>query len=320
MDENRINIISSSSRTLSKLQLLAAFFGDDIVYNVYLRSVVIHQLFENNAELDINKLELFHLQFTVTLIELLKKIKKGNERSVTLLFDEIQINNDLITKLEGSRLSKDLFRLEQQRQALKVNTSLRRLYEALSVDSADYPLAKNINSFSARFAADFYITIQPDTFHKLIHYEAVEVYANAHAIIQRRLMGLMCKYDFRSEFYCGLKTGDLIIEVYKFMDHEIYYIFFPSRNLFLLCDPVEMEQITNTIEKDRPNTIIMELRNKNDQLRSNAAVVKTFLPPEIRALLADHYKKISDIELLHNISDFDAQANILKTMLNTDII
>jgi hypothetical protein len=320
MDENRINLLNESNRILSKLQLMAAFFGDDIVYKVYLRSQVIHQLFENNAELDINKLDLFHLQFTATVIELLKKIKKNNEKCVTLLFDEIHLNQELIAKIETEGYSVAAFNLEKQRQSLKINTSLRRLYEALSNDSTEYPFAKNINSFSARFAHDFYSPVTPEVLGKLTHFEAGDVYTNAHAIIQRKLMGLLCKYDFKSEFYCGLKTGNIITEVYKISEPGIYYIYYPSRNLFLLCDAGEVEDITYTLADDKPDTLIQELKNKNDQLQSSVAVAKTYLPTEIKHLLADHYKKISDINFLQNMSSFDTQANILKTMLNTDFM
>jgi hypothetical protein len=320
MNDNRVAILIESNRLLNKLQLLAAFFGNDIIYKVYLRSVVIHQLFENNEELDINKLDLFHLQFTVTVIELLKKIKKSNEKNVTLLFDEIQANKELLAKIENVRYTEESFRLEKQRQALKVNTSLKRLYEELSNDSGQYPFAKNINSFSARFAHDFYAPVTAEVLGKLTHFEPNEVYSNAHAIIQRKLMGLLCKYDFKTEFYCGLKTGTLIIEVYKITEPGIYYVFYPSRNLFLLCDAVEVEDINKTVANDKPDTLIQELLNKNDQLQSRVAVAKTYLPAEIVKLMEDHYRKISDINFLQNISNFDVQANILKTMLNTDII
>jgi len=320
MEENRVNIINESNRILSKLHLLAAFFGDDIIYKVYLRSQVIHQLFENNAELDINKLDLFHLQFTTTVIELLKKIKKSNEKNVLLLFDEIQLNRELITKLQTESYTQADFDLEKQRQSLKINTSLRHLYQALSNDSSEYPFAKNINTFSARFAPGFYAPVSNEVLGKLTHYEPNEVYTNAHAIIQRKLMGLLCKYDFKSAFYCGLKTGNLIIEVYQITEPGIYYIFYPSRNLFLLCDAAEVQAINTTIANDKPDTMVQELLNKNDQLQSSVAIAKTYLPHEIKHLMADHYKKISDINFLQNISNFDAQANILKTMLNTDII
>jgi len=320
MDENRLNILNESNRILSKLQVLAAFFGDEIIYKVYVRSQVIHQLFENNTELDIYKLEMFHLQFTATVIELLKKIKKSNEKNVVLLFDEIQVNEDMVARLEASSYSENDYRLEKQRQSLKVNNSLRKLYEVLSHDSSEYPFAKNINSFSARFASGFYPTVPADILAKLTQYEPKEVYTNAHAIIQRKLMGLLCKYDFKSEFYSGLKSGSIIIEVFRIVEPDIYYIFYPSRNLFLLCDAVEIQDINNSIALDRPDTVVQELKNRNDQLQSTVAVTKTYLPDEVRRLLADHYKKISDINFLQNMSNFDAQANILKAMLNTDMM
>ncbi|MVN90429.1 hypothetical protein [Mucilaginibacter aquatilis] len=320
MDENRRNILIESTRALSKLHLLAAFFADEIVMKVYVRSQVIHQLFENNSELDVNKLELFHLQFTDTVIELLRKIKKSNERNVSLLFDEIQVNADMITRLEASSYSENDYRLEKQRQALKINNSLRKLYEVLSHDSSEYPFSKNINSFSARFASGFYPTVEADVLAKLTQYEPNEVYTNAHAVIQRKLMGLLCKYDFKSEFYSGLKSGSLIIEVFRIKEPDIYYIFYPSRNLFLLCDAAEIQDINNSIALDKPDTLVQELKNRNDQLHSSVAITKTFLPNEIRNLLADHYKKISDINFLQNMSNFDTQANVLKAMLNTDLM
>jgi hypothetical protein len=320
MDDNRRDILTQSVRIISKLQILAAFFADDIIYKVFLRTQVIHQLFENNAELDINKLELFHLQFTETVVELLKKIKKNNEKSVSILLDEIHVNNDLIDSIQDEAFTEASFQLEKQRQSLKVNTSLRRLYQELSDDTSNYPFSKNINQFSARYGSDFYFVVKNDVLMKLIEYQPAEVYSNAHAIIQRRLMGLLCKYDFKSEFFCGLKTGNLILEIYKIIDQDIYYIFYPSRNLFLLCDTEEIKSINNTISVEKHDTIISELKNKNDQLQSNIALAKTYLPQEIRSLMADHYKKISDVNFMKNISDFDVQANILKTMLNTDMM
>ena len=69
MDERRVNILRTSSAEISRLQLLSVFFEEEGLYKIYLRSQVIHQLFENNDELDIDKLELFHV---IIIIEHLK--------------------------------------------------------------------------------------------------------------------------------------------------------------------------------------------------------------------------------------------------------
>lgn len=318
MDDNPI--LRESTRLLNKLHLLSAFFEDEIVYKIYLRTQVIHRLYENNPELDINKLELFHVQFTSAVIDLLKKIKKINERSTSLLFEEIQLNKDLIQSVKDSDFNYADFNNDKQRQALRINTSLRRLYEVLSQDVQEYPFAKNINAFSARYAQDYFFDISTEMLGNLTAYQPNEVYTQASAVIERKLMGKACKHDFRTEFYCGLKTGNLALEVYKFIDEDTYYLFYPSRNLFLLCDAAILANIDQATEVTRNERIIQELLDKNDQLQSSAALARIHIPHEVSSLLAENYKKITDINFLQNIAGFDAQANILKTMLNTDII
>jgi hypothetical protein len=320
MDDAGKAIINESNRIISKLQLLSVFFGDDIIYKIYLRSQVIHQLFEDNPELDINKLELFHLQFTQTLLELLRKIKKNNEKSILILLDEIQLNKDLIAKIRETIFSADQFRLEQQRQALKVNTSLRKLYQVLSDDSSEYPFSKNINSFSARYSQDFYYEVSPALIMELIHYTPADVYSNAYAIIQRKLMGQLCKHEFRSSFYCGLRAGDMIAEVYQINDTDRYYLYFPAKELFLFCDISKISTSGASTDLSKKEGFIHELEAKNDQLNASINNIKTNIPADIRNLLVDNYKKLNDINFLQNISDVDVQANMLKSMLNTDMM
>ncbi|RVU00119.1 hypothetical protein EOD41_14260 [Mucilaginibacter limnophilus] len=318
MDDNPI--LRESNKIISKLQLLSAFFEDEIVYKIFLRTQVIHRLYETNPELDVNSLELFHLQFTQSVIDLLKKIKKINERNVGLFFDEIQLNTELINNIKNSDYKESEFNNDKQRQALKINTSLRRLYQVLSEDLQEYPFAKNINAFSARYAEDFFFQISANLLAELTDYVQEEVYTNAYAVIERKLMGKLCKHDFRTEFYCGLSSANLVVEVYKFIDHGMYFLFYPSRNLFLFCDISKLSDIDLTTDITRNARIIQELQDKNDRLQASAAITRISIPAEVKSLLAENYKKISNINFLQNIAGFDAQANILKTMLNTDII
>jgi len=320
MVDARNAILDSSKTIISKLQLLSVFFGDDIIYRIYLRSQVIHQLFEENPELDINKLELFHLQFTQTLLDLLRKIKKNNEQSILLLLDEIQLNKDLIKQIRSSIFSADNFKLDQQRQVLKINTSLRKLYQVLSDDSSEYPFAKNINAFSARYSQDFYYEVSYNLILDLIHYEPADVYSNAYAIIQRKLMGLINKTDYKCNFYCGLKAGDVVVEIYNLTDSDKYFLYFPPKELFLFCDINKLKLDTAPTDLSKKETFIRELEDKNDQLNGSISVIKTTIPPDIKGLLMDNYKKLNDISFLQSISDVDVQANMLKAMLNTDLM
>lgn len=320
MDEHGKSILKDSNQIISRLQILSVFFQEEVVYKIYLRTQVIHSLFENNEALSIDKLELFHLQFTTSVVELLKKIKKSNEKNVTLLDEEIGLNQEVIEKLNETLQNEQSFLAGRQHQSLKINNSLRNLFEVLSEHTADFPFVKNITQFSARFAKDFYYAICPEVLSKLINYDLSTVYVNSAATIEKKLMGLLCKYDFKTEFLYGLKSGTLVIEVYKFIAADRYFMFFPSRNLFLFCTPEEIGALDFAGTSSEKAKMIQELAYKNDQLKSSAAAVKTYIPPEIIKLLQDNYTKISDISFLDNLSNFDVQANILKTMLNTDMM
>ncbi|WP_435525767.1 hypothetical protein [Chryseobacterium indoltheticum] len=76
MNEEVAIIMSQSKRRLTRLKLLANFFENVDIIAIYIKTDIIHNLFNENQTLDFNKLELFHLQYTDSLIELLTKIKK----------------------------------------------------------------------------------------------------------------------------------------------------------------------------------------------------------------------------------------------------
>ena len=319
MDERRVNILRASRAEISRLQLLSVFFEEEVLYKIYLRSQVIHQLFENNEDLDIDKLELFHVQFTASLIELLKKIKKSNEKNVSLIYAEIDLNKEMIGQMSDAVFTEKNFNLDKQKQSLKINQSLRKLYEVLSDLHTDFPFSKNINAFSSRYAKDFFYDISAEQLGVLIASDPKDMYVNVHASIERKLMGLLCKYDFKTEFFYGLKSGQLVLELYKFIDIDRYFLFFPRRNVFLIFELDELQGIDWTNNLSEKGKLIQEISFKNDKLVSEAAALKTYIPGEIIQLLEENYLKISDIDFLNHLNNFDVQANILKAMLKTDL-
>lgn len=87
----------------------------------------------------------------------------------------------------------------------------------------------------------------------------------------------------------------------------------------MFCDLTNLkgiDQFNNLSEKGR---LIQELSYKNDKLESEAVALKTYIPKEIITLLEENYVKISDINFLDHLNNFDVQANILKSMLKTDL-
>ena len=79
LEEIYTQIIEDSAKRLRTVKTLSNFFNHKDLFAVYIRTKVIHNLFESNKNLDANKLELFHVQYTSSLIELFSKLKKSKE-------------------------------------------------------------------------------------------------------------------------------------------------------------------------------------------------------------------------------------------------
>ncbi|WP_118975167.1 hypothetical protein [Taibaiella koreensis] len=318
MDDNQKQILSESKKIISKLQILSAFFEDDVIYKIYVRSQVIEKLFEANPELDINKLQLFHLQFTESVLELLRRIKKANEKSVSLTFDEIELNNQLITKISDAMRTEESYEFGKQKQTQKINESLERLYNNLSDLSRDYPFAKNMQQFGGRYAKDFFHEISEDLFYELTAYDPEEVYHNGYGMIEKKLLGLECRYLFNNTFYCGLKAGALLLEVYRLPDDDVFFAYYSSRNMFLSFPFEKIAGIDPTEALSKRAKVVQELTEKNLLLEQQAVKIKTQIPADIKKLLTEYYEKVNSMDFMDFMDDFDVQANILKTMLNTE--
>lgn len=304
----------------SKLQLLAVFFGDAIVYQIFVRTQVIHRLFEGSEELDIHKLELFHLQYTISVIELLKKIKKANEHKVLLIHDEIHLNKELIQKIDDRVITRAEREEEEQRQTGKMSISLRKLYRVMAEGSDEYPFSSNVAQFSSQFASVSFVPVSEPIATELISFNPTEVYHTPHVIIHRKLLGLLHKNQFQIAFHTGLLYGDSPIEIYELADTKRYFLFMPAKTLFLLCSTSAIEALPNLPEVNKEEKVLLNMAEKNRDLEREITSVKKHLPDDIRALLADYSQRIAANNFLEQLMKVDVQANILRAMLNTNEI
>jgi hypothetical protein len=317
MEEERKQILNESNHAIGRLQLMSAFFEAEIVYKIYLRTQVIHRLFESNPELDIHRLDLFHLQFTEPVMELLKKVKKKNEKSVVLIFEEMELNKGLISRLETELFEEQQYERERAAQVQKIGSSISNLYQNLADLSTDVPFPKDITRFSETYAREYFAEIPATLLENLIHFNPDEVYQNAYGIIHKKLMGLQCKHRFGNQWLGGLRCRRQTLELYKMSDLDKFFLYYPERNLFLFLDTALLEGVELTEPLSKKAKFIQELIAKNEALELSIDDKKKHLPAEVQKLLEEYLAKIADIDFLE-MNNFDVQANILKTMLNTD--
>ncbi|MGZ8537495.1 MAG: hypothetical protein ACXWV9_04480, partial [Flavisolibacter sp.] len=185
MDENKKTIFSHSEKVIANLKLLSLFFEDEHILKIYIRTQVIHKLFLSNNELDTHKLELFHLQYTETIIELLKKVKQNNEKMMLHVTDEINVNQEMINNLNDSMQLEHSFDHAKTAQTIKIGKALNTLYKNLSDYAKDIPFPKTIRDFSNNYAKDFFYEVSPELMQSILDYDPDKLYRNGYAGIEK---------------------------------------------------------------------------------------------------------------------------------------
>lgn len=317
IDDNAIRITEASGRIIGKLQLLSVFFGDETVFRILVRTQVIHKLFETTPDLDINKLELFHLQFTESIIALLRKIKKANEQKVTLLFDEIRFNEALIEKFAHELETEEHFEADKKRQAQRVSESIFRLYQNLSDIARDNPFPRAIYDFSRKYAQEHFHAITTEQLEEWTQYNLDDEFKNGYGIIDKQLLGLQCKNDFANTFVCGLKAGGDTLEIYCITGTATHFLFYPGRNFYNDFDAARIAHIDQSTQLSARAKMVQDLKENNIRLQAGEDRLRTHIDEEIKELLEEYFNRISALDFL-DTSDHEVQANILRAMLNTD--
>jgi hypothetical protein len=310
-------IIKDSDRRLLVLQLLANFFNHKDLVGVVIKTKIIHNLFQKNRLLDCNKLELFHLQFTDSIIELFRKLKKSKEQEYLLISDEININNETIAGLKTEIASSD-FPEKAKAHALLMSTKLQQLYQMFVSDKQELFSWNEIMSFSNQYHSLYYREINSNQYEKLISGDR-KVYQNGHSIFEKKLLGRLNILKFRIKFLCGLVHNNHIIEVFEFRDSNDIFVFNASDKSFYFLDTETLKQLDLSKNIASQNEVLLELSSKNTALTASLENIKTSLPETVEQVLKDYLDKISSTSFTNDLYNVDEQTNILKAMLNIKI-
>jgi hypothetical protein len=312
--------ISESAKKLLVLKMLSNFFNHKDLFAVYIRTKVIHNLFESNKNLDANKLDLFHVQYTSSLIDLFQKLKKAKEQQYLLIADEIYINDDLIQKLEKDADGRN-FAGEAKRHSQNMSAKLRQLYQVLDKGNAGGMLSwGDIMIFSTRLGQEFYRDITDgEKFLQLTDAEGKNTYQTEYAVIEKKLMGKLNKLNFRVKFTCGLRYQNEYVEVFDFIDSNDKFVFINGIKTFYLLDEEMAKGLDLSKNLSSKASIIYDLKQKNDFLRDRLATIKTTLPNDVEDVLGGYLDKISGVDFLEELQNVDEQTNILRAMLNINI-
>lgn len=316
-EERYLEVIKESKRKLVILELLSNFFNHKNLVGVLVRTKIIHKLFEKNRTLDINKLELFHIQYTNSLIDLFQKLKKSKEQQYVLISDEIYINEDILAKLK-SEIGETKLAQQLQQHAQNMSKKIEELYQLFALEKDDFFNWNDLLSFSKSIQAEYYREITIEQYEKLSQFNK-SVYENAYARFERKLLGRLNILKFKIKFSCGLVCNNEIIEVYEFRDSNDKFVFVANEKAFYFLNEEAVKDIDLSKNDSSKQVIINDLKNKNEALKNELSTIKTTLPESVLEVLSEYLEKISSVDFLDELQNVDEQTNILKTMLNINI-
>lgn len=312
MDDEAVSILSQSKRRLTKLKLLSNFFENVDIISIYIKTDIIHKLFEENKTLDYNKLELFHLQYTDSLIELLTKIKRKKENDLLAVINEININNQYIEAFEEKKV--DSFETDRKIYSGIFSQHLRNLYKDLTEDKFNLNW-NDVLYFQKRYGAEFYRT------------EADEAKLKAHAVpsyqyqeysIERKLLGKLNIQQFKVRFVCGFRIDRNEYELFKIFQSDEHFIFnVEEKRMYLIDD--ELSYLNTSENESNQISIINQLKRKNEGLEETIDERKRSLPNDVETVLKDYLRNLESIDIMSKIFDVNEETNILRAMLNLNL-
>ncbi|KFF73736.1 hypothetical protein HX13_18210 [Chryseobacterium sp. P1-3] len=219
MGDDAATILSQSRRRLTKLKLLANFFEHIDIISIFIKTDIIHNMFQENTALDYNKLELFHLQYTDSLIELLTKIKRQKENDMLAVINEIDINKKYISGFEERKI--DSFQTDRKMYSGIFSQHLKKLYKDLTeaIFTVNWD---NVLYFHKKYAQEFYRSAVDES---LLTSGSFPAYQYKDYSIERKLLGRLNIHGFKVRFICGYIIGTHEYELFKIFQSDDYFVF-----------------------------------------------------------------------------------------------
>lgn len=311
-------IIQDSEKKLSTLKVLSNFFNHPDLIAISVRTHVIHNLFENNRNLDIHKLDLFHIQYTNNLIELFHKLKKSKEQKYLVINDEVYINDDFISRLQAE-VNAIPFTDESRQHSANMTMKVEELYKLFSGETQNTFDWSAITQFINKRSGEFYRQLNIQQYQQLSEHSEKSTYQNKYVTFEKKLLGKLNIQKFRVKFLCGLRYETEELEIYEFVNSNDKFIFINDEKSFYLVDHSTLAGIDVTKNTSYKSETISQLMSKNELLKDQLSAVKSSMPKDVEEVMESYLAKISGVEFLDDLQNVDEQTNILKAMLNINI-
>lgn len=309
MEINRSSILEESLKKIQKLKLFSVYFKSDLIFDIYVRFIIIHDTFKDNPEIPINKLESFDLQYTSSVIELLQHVKSKNEKDVLLLLKELSLYQENVKE-------KEINKFEFTNYCSLLKNVIKNFYNIIQKDYDIDPFGtisdnekiiinKNNNYINKNCECEFnFIPLSNES----------KFYSNSFFSIEKSLLGKLNKYEYNftiKQYYCNNDIKLLLCEF-----NTIYFIYNINDNILFIVENSIIKLLDDSLININGNHI----NNKISNIESRISKTKIFIPDDTQVVLKELYSKICDVEFLETLNKIDEKNEILKAMINAVLL
>ena len=309
-----MKILNDSKRRLQKLKILENFFKQPDLVGIAVRTEIIHSFFEKNIEaLDASKLELFHLQYTDSLIELLRKLKKQKEATILNIDTEINAHKAYLAQLARSDKRENSFETDQRFHEIEVSALLEAAYSTLTGLYKPYNLS-SIRSFPNQYAQS-YFRDDDDVTHLLL-VQGTKLYTLEGLSIERLLLSRLATKNFKLRFVCGYCASRQYFELFRILGSDDEFIWNLQTNGFYLLKEAFKHQLNREKNTCNSGTLEGELDRKIGILEEKRKEVRNSFPDDVKELLKKYRETIDNNNLTDEQLNIEEEKNILNSMLD----
>jgi len=308
LDKN-IEILKNSRSKLSELNIMSNFFKTLDLSNVLINTGLIISYFESNIEReDLGKLELFNLQYTDSLLELLRKVKSNKEReiaSVTVKYNRFIYGQKRLV-YNNPNLDEE-FVISKKLHELEISLLFENFF-----NNIEYKDFNKLISFHKKYSSRYFYNIDEDD-KKFIESDKIKYYTRFNTKIDSELLELVANKKFKIKLSYGFNSKETSFELFTIEDSDIVFLWNINKKCFYIS------QSNFYSFGEMLNSVQTKIENYSGKLQSSINEIMKDIPKEINKLINKYNKVLEDI--IYNSESYDTkeEENILKAMLDLKI-
>lgn len=308
LDKN-IEILKNSKSKLVELDKMNNFFKILDLSSVLINTSLIISYFESNIEReDLGKLELFNLQYTDSLLELLRKVKSNKEREiagVTVKYNRFIYEQKRLV-YNNPNLDEE-FVISKKLHELEISILFENFF-----NNIEYKDFNKLISFHKKYSSRYFYNIDEDD-KKFIESENIKYYTRFNTKIDSELLELVANKKFKIKLSYGFNYKETSFELFTIEDSDIVFLWNINKKCFYIS------QSNFYSFGEMLNSVQTKIENYSGELQSSINEIMKDIPKEVNKLINKYNKVLEDI--IYNSESYDTkeEENILKAMLDLKI-